>query len=181
MICASNAHERERIRRARGGACPFGAGASVCGGGCGAQRVAEGRGAMVTAVEWTKGGRLLQVNLLEWLAKELSGWDYFAPVPRGKPDPKQMLLSISAAHKVIRDYEWQQTAPESGWLDDATAAVAEVRPCSHTHTVPCWWAPRKVGRNADAAPARIAERSAAVTDRCWGGRAGMAACMHAGS
>eukprot|EP00892_Ulva_mutabilis_P011106 jgi/Ulvmu1/8368/UM042_0074.1 len=67
-----------------------------------------------------------QVNLLEWLAKELSGWDYFAPAPRGKPDPVQVLLSISAAHKAICDYEWLLTAPEGGWLDDPTAVVEQV-------------------------------------------------------
>lgn len=85
----------------------------------------------------------MQVNLLEWLAKELSGWDYFAPVPRGKPDPAQVLLSIHAAHKLIADYEWAQTAPEGGWLDDPAATVGEVSPCSHlahtrfAHTASC--------------------------------------------
>lgn len=72
----------------------------------------------------------LQVNLLEWLAKEVSGWDYFAPSPRGKPDPAQVLLSISAAHKVIQDYEWLQTAPDGGWLDDPTDTSPEVRTCT---------------------------------------------------
>jgi hypothetical protein len=30
-----------------------------------------------------------QVELLTWLARELSGWDYFAPKPRGTTDPAQ--------------------------------------------------------------------------------------------
>ena len=32
---------------------------------------------------------LRQVELLPWIAKELSGWDYFAPQPRGTTEPKQ--------------------------------------------------------------------------------------------
>lgn len=35
---------------------------------------------------------LRQVELLPWIAKELSGWDYFAPQPRGTTEPKQVRL-----------------------------------------------------------------------------------------
>lgn len=56
----------------------------------------------------------------------MPGWDYFAPMPHGKPDPSQVLLSIRGAHKIILDYEWAKTAPDSGWLDDDSATVAEV-------------------------------------------------------
>jgi hypothetical protein len=31
-----------------------------------------------------------QVELLPWVAKELDGWDYFAPAPRGTTDPSQV-------------------------------------------------------------------------------------------
>ena len=31
---------------------------------------------------------LRQVELLPWIAKELSGWDYFAPQPRGTTEPR---------------------------------------------------------------------------------------------
>lgn len=58
----------------------------------------------------------MQVELLTWLAKEVEGWIDFAPKPRGSPDPEQVLLAISAAHKTIEDYEWRTGAPEpSGW------------------------------------------------------------------
>ena len=33
---------------------------------------------------------LRQVELLPWIAKELSGWDYFAPQPRGTTEPRQV-------------------------------------------------------------------------------------------
>lgn len=72
----------------------------------------------------------LQVELLSWLAKEVSGWDEFAPKPRGAPEPEQVLLAISAAHKTIADYEWQHGAPQdSGWLGQtATAEGTPVEP-----------------------------------------------------
>jgi hypothetical protein len=65
------------------------------------------------------------VELLSWLASQVSGWDEFAPKPRGAPEPEQVLLAISAAHKTIEDYEWQQSAPPgSGWLGQASADAA---------------------------------------------------------
>ena len=33
---------------------------------------------------------LRQVELLPWVAKQLDGWDTFAPTPRGSPDSKQV-------------------------------------------------------------------------------------------
>lgn len=67
------------------------------------------------------------MELLAWLAREVSGWDEFAPKPRGEPEPEQVLLGISAAHRAIEDYEWRQAAPQaSGWLGaDAQRALAE--------------------------------------------------------
>lgn len=71
----------------------------------------------------------IQVELLSWLAKEVTGWDEFAPKPRGAPEPEQVLLAISAAHKTIEDYEWQHGAPpNSGWLGKSASEDPAVEP-----------------------------------------------------
>jgi hypothetical protein len=45
-----------------------------------------------------------QVELLPWLAKEIDGWDYFAPKPRGTTEPKQVCAHVTCTVDTIRTF-----------------------------------------------------------------------------
>lgn len=77
----------------------------------------------------------LQIEVLPWIAKEVTGWDYFAPKPRGTQDPKQVLkvafafmppVAETSCHTTVLQCVWpcRLSCIESGMWSTLEAAIS---------------------------------------------------------